>query len=995
MHFKYFLNSHVILIILLFISTNILGQTENYYNIKNGLTSNNVYAVKQDKRGFIWATTDKGVVRYDGKNFKLYTVDQGLASNDNFAMLIDSKDNVWLYSFKAISKIEVDGKCKVFGNTKSYFSHFVINKNDDIYYSVLDSLNPITNFGYYSHYCLHKENVYKLNVLTKNYLASHGFLLDNTYIAGGWDSQKKKLMSFKFEPNKFSSEGEASNINYNYYFGDIEIFKFIKNKEQFQVFSFKNFNSILKNSNKLRNYPYDMTRIGRGNILQVNSILYIVFNKGIYTFNIKTEVWSSFLNTPKATSILIDREKNVWVSTMGDGLVKYVNLDIETGKENLTIISTDAVKKVSGYKSQSLWIANAKNEVLELNNRRKKYAPDLIDLRFLEPDQFEDVYYGGSNAVYKNGKVFSNFGFKAMDIDKDSLALTTTFGVNFLNRKDLKSFKGYGNRQLTDITGRMYAVYYEKGLFYSGNQQGLYWGRPNRDELNPICLDPDEESVSVNGIKKSTDGLIWVSTDGRGVYVVRDKEPVRHFQNELLDGNINSMRIDEQDQVWLATRYGVNRISRNAHGEYQVSKYTSFHGLPSDFVNDTYCYNDTLYVATDAGLVRMDIAEIDRIDFSQPPPVYISKVICTAGSRPFMLKADSSYVLQHDQNFIKIEYSGISYRSNGNITYAYRLLPLISDWRYTGSDLIEFNDLNAGEYTFEVKAINSIGTVSSTPARYSFAIKPHFTRTWWFLTLCGIAITGLIYLAIYYYFDYIRRRNIEKAKIERQLSQLKLQSLQAQLNPHFIFNSLNAVQQLVNDVDLDQANIYLARFAKLMRLYLEGSDNQFITLKQEMEVLRLYIQLEHLRFKDKFVYNITISGDVNLDNYQVPAMLLQPHVENAIRHGLSRDTRPGRELNIIVKKQGEEVVVIINDNGIGRVKSLEQKRAGESGHKSMGNKISKQRIELIRALKLGNIREYIIDLEDNEGIANGTSVEIYISEKPTETITDETKGTDH
>jgi ligand-binding sensor domain-containing protein len=114
------------------------GQSFNSknYTIKNGLPSNNVYSIKQDKKGFIWATTDKGVVKYDGKSFKLFTVDQGLASNDNFVMLVDSKDNIWLYSFKAISKIEPTGKCKIFGNTKNILVNFVINSKDEIFYTV-------------------------------------------------------------------------------------------------------------------------------------------------------------------------------------------------------------------------------------------------------------------------------------------------------------------------------------------------------------------------------------------------------------------------------------------------------------------------------------------------------------------------------------------------------------------------------------------------------------------------------------------------------------------------------------------------------------------------------------------------------------------------------------------------------------------------------------------------------------------------------------------
>jgi LytS/YehU family sensor histidine kinase len=218
--------------------------------------------------------------------------------------------------------------------------------------------------------------------------------------------------------------------------------------------------------------------------------------------------------------------------------------------------------------------------------------------------------------------------------------------------------------------------------------------------------------------------------------------------------------------------------------------------------------------------------------------------------------------------------------------------------------------------------------------------------------------------------------------VEKLISELRLKSLQSQLNPHFVFNSLNAIQQFINTENKKSANDYLSKFSRLMRLYLNGSDSQFITMRQELDVLKLYCSLEHLRFADKFNYLIEIDETLPLDQFMVPAMLLQPHVENAIRHGLIPSNKDNNFLKISVKGLNDSIVCEINDNGIGRAKSVEIKSRKSSDHRSMGNKISKERLEMIRALKLGNISEVITDLVDDSDQPMGTKVVITINQSP-------------
>jgi hypothetical protein len=971
----------LILSIFIYWSINLRGQSEIYYNIKNGLPSNNVYSIKQDKRGFIWATTDKGVVRYDGKKFKLYTVDQGLASNDNFAMLIDSKDNVWLYSFKAITKINKNGKCQTFGNTKSYFSQFLINKDDEIFFSTVDSLNVITNIGTHSHFKISNNEIKKLPIPNSVNVSGYAILVNNEYTILFYDRKMEKLLAYQFIGGNIKGVNVKEILNDNLFSSSFFGLPDVINIDDLYFPFFKKFYVKSKgNIGERQYYPKNMIKVGSGNVVNYNELHFFIFNYGIFSFNGKNNTWSPFLPINNPTSVIIDHEKNVWVSTMGDGLTKYVNLDIKTGKENILKISSDAIKKVTGYKDQSLWIANSRNEVLELNNRRKKYFPDLIDLRFLETDQYGDVYFGGSNAVHKNGKVFSTFSFKAMDIDRDSIALTTSFGFNFLNKKYLKSFRGFDNRQLTDIKGRMYAIKLLRGKFYSGNQQGFYWGTPNIDKLNPICLDDEHESVSVNAIEQTNDGLIWVATEGNGLYVLQDDRVIGHFDVELLDANIHALKTDEKNRVWLATRKGVNLVQKIGQS-FQIRQFTSFHGLPNDFVNDVYCYADQLYVATDEGLVKVDLNKVKPSDFKLKPPVYINTFKVLGDSWQYA-SPDSLSTFNYNQNTVNFEFSGISYKSNGNVRFEYRLLPVITSWIQTTNDNITFNQLKPGNYTFEVRAIDAIGNVSEKSAVCRFVIQKHFSEQLWFRMILWLLALLSGVLLVVKYMQYKRSKAEEANRIEKIISELRLKSLQSQLNPHFIFNSLNAIQQFINTENKKSANDYLSKFARLMRLYLNGSDTMFISLEQEIEVLKLYCNLEHLRFADKFQYSIQVEEGLPLSQYKVPAMLLQPYVENAIKHGLIPTVKENKLLTIVVKSIEDGIVCIIEDNGMGRSKSMEMKKGRSTDHKSMGNKISKERLEMIRSLKLGNISEIITDIVDQKGQISGTNVQIIITNNP-------------
>ncbi len=954
--------------------------------IKDGLPSNVVYGIKQDSKGFIWATTNKGVVKYDGRKFKLYTVEDGLPSNDNFSILLDSKDNVWLYSFKAVCKIGSDGVIKTFVETNSHFSYFLMNDFDELFFITGHPIkktpfiyHKIDEFGIKEKIKIEPEfeEIAKKGNISAVYLFDNELTntiynsFDGTFyytttidkinnvFARNYNVVPKLAIKHKISMN---SEFIAINDSVSVLLSSDSYKLYVCNEPKHEVL-----------------YPKDMVKVSNGMTSFFKGDLVIMLDKGVYLLGLNKKSFgelSLFIDVYNPTGFIYDNDGSVWVSTLGAGIFKYPLEKIRSIKSFFKVMREDRITKLSGYKNENIWYSNSKNEVFKQNKNIYPSNALLSEIKFIENDG-KNIYYGGSSVFYKNERQIFENGFKALSLLRDSMLSSTTFGLNFISSIDPEILSGaYTNQQKVDINGRMSAVLLLDNLFYCGNEGGLFYGYRNKKELFPICLINNESTVNINGILKSNDGLIWVSTEGYGVFILKDNIVIKNFTKELLDLNIHSMKIDNHNNVWLASRLGVNKIRKYETG-YEVSCLTSYHGLPSDYINDIYCYDNHLYVATDVELVKVDLNKINYSEFKIYNPTYIVGGKMISQNKRKKLDLTKLGIFDSQQNSFSFEYTGISHRSNGKIGFEYRLLPSLSNWIYTTNDNVTFNTLGPGTYSFEVRAVNAIGIKSAKPATYSFKINEHYTQTTWFFILLLALLISLSTFIVSTYFRVKRKRYEEINRTQKIISELKLKSLQSQLNPHFIFNSLNAIQQFINVENRRAANDYLARFARLMRLYLGGSENQFISLEQEMEVIRLYCQLEHLRFADKYQYEIKVDAVLDLSKIMVPAMLLQPHVENAIRHGLVTSGKSNNFLLIDVSKTDEGIVCIIRDNGIGRAKSLELKMFKQERHRSLGNKISKERLEVIRELKLANITETIEDLFFENKVC-GTEVKIFI-----------------
>ena len=308
--------------------------------------------------------------------------------------------------------------------------------------------------------------------------------------------------------------------------------------------------------------------------------------------------------------------------------------------------------------------------------------------------------------------------------------------------------------------------------------------------------------------------------------------------------------------------------------------------------------------------------------------------------------------------------------------YAYRIKELDSNWTYTNSRTVDLNFLQPGRYSFEIKACNNNNVWTVYPVKYNFSINPPFWKTWWFSILIGVLIAGTVFIIFKRRVKYYK----EKAAVKQQLAELEAKAIRAQMNPHFIFNSLNAIQETIITENIDAAYDYLSRFSKLLRMVLDNSEKNLITLSSELQTIRLYLSLEALRFSQSFEYSIVAENQLESDEIFIPSLLIQPFVENAIWHGLI-NKEGDKKLKIHFKEENRMLECVIEDNGVGRARAREIKmqKLGASVFESKGTRLALQRIEILNRERPGSASIETIDLYDENGKAAGTSVVIRLA----------------
>jgi two-component sensor histidine kinase len=431
--------------------------------------------------------------------------------------------------------------------------------------------------------------------------------------------------------------------------------------------------------------------------------------------------------------------------------------------------------------------------------------------------------------------------------------------------------------------------------------------------------------------------------------------------------------------LWIGTNQGVNKLNLKKYldsGIVEIAPFGKQQGFMGVECNSNGIWEDpdgSIWFGTVSGLVKHEPFNLKRNNVPNTINIENIKLFSEDTLLPDNSKLPSGY------NTITFYYRGICLTNPEKVLYQKKLDGLEKDWSFSSNeDYSKYANLAPGKYTFRVKSCNNEGLWDGNEATFTFTILRPFYATWWFILVVVVGAASLIYIVVMLRIRNIKRK--QKAEYDRkvEVSRIELKALRSQMNPHFIFNSLNSIQHYIFHTKSEEAIKYLNKFARLVRIILNNSEKPTVTVGDDIEALKLYLELEQMRFEDKFDYEVNIDATVDTDYDIMPPLLMQPYVENAILHGLN--PKPGRgKLTISLTSENNYLICTITDNGIGREKAAEIKRTMPvNKHKSLGMKITEDRLKILNEVNNSQLSVNITDLKGANGEALGTRVELFV-----------------
>ncbi len=473
---------------------------------------------------------------------------------------------------------------------------------------------------------------------------------------------------------------------------------------------------------------------------------------------------------------------------------------------------------------------------------------------------------------------------------------------------------------------------------------------------------------------------LWISHSGGITSLHPDSNIVLTHFNEGQLPSVNSLQLfyDSSGFIWSDCSKGLLRLDVNTG---LVQLFNSDKGLQPQCYPGTSSMpaNGKMIIPFAGGLLWYDTRKQEELPVPRPPLIIAISSRNDAEVPSTTVFKDTLLMRPYDKNNITIAYSSMNYRRSAFMRYACKLDGIDPDFNPTTAASISYTGLPPGKYLFHVKS-STDGKHWSEERQLTIIITPPWYQTWWFRIILGLILTGIL-TGIYR----MRIRQVKKderlrSEFHRQITEMEMTALRSQMNPHFIFNSLNSINRYVMQNDRLTASEYIAKFGKLMRNVLDNSKYKSISLQQELETLELYLELEKLRFEDKFEYRVHIDEEVDISSIQIPPMLLQPFAENSIWHGLMHKQEKGLLLIKVSMLPDGILEITIEDDGIGRAKATELRSKKNTRH-SHGMQLTTDRIRLLNELYRQENRIIVNDLIADDGTAAGTRVKLQIQLK--------------
>ncbi|MCW3128074.1 MAG: putative signal transduction histidine kinase [Bacteroidetes bacterium] len=948
------------------------GQFSNaiHYTVKDGLPSSTVYAIEQDSRGFMWIGTEAGLVRFDGANFKTYNTQDGLPDNEVLGLMFDGRTHrLWVLTYSKAPCYYLDDRIYNVKNDSSLLAISCVqgefirgNKQSD---------NGVFLYNGANIFKCAQGTIEKMSIGLRD--INQVMQWSDSCVDVALNSTFVTFVNGKAIKNEVLSLDSMTyggkwigNSLFIYRIGKIDVYKRGTNGR------YKAFNSIILNVN--RNFT---------NVLSLgDKYFFSVEGMGVYTIDTAfgtsvRKVWSGRVN-----GISADKEGNVWIGTNDDGIyvIKYKEVRSFSSGNGLL---HDNITAVYAEKNGAVYLGNSYGEVFTLRNDSIKtlladhsQVSEMIraitsydDELFLLVNNMIVYFKPGS----KNIKIIphKSGGPKSLLKVKDG----KTIIVGLLS--SIVEYKVQSEKYNEAPTGkRLIAIaQHPDGRVFCASIDGIYLYTNGGRLIHQEISDP-RLMGRITSMCFTDEGLLWIGTPSSGILIYDGKKVLGHITTTSDLGYHGAMcrRVvtGRKNEIWVATNSGVNKIRYHLADSLYIDNITPLNvtdGLLSDDVNDIAVNDSLVFVATSRGLTVMNE---NHMMATARVPIYISSIRINDKDS---LIHDYVYELNYTQNNVKIEYVGVLLPAAGYLRYEYRLLGAGNDkWVTTANTSIEFRSLSPGSYIFEAVVLDKFGKHSQSIARVQFRITPAYYMTVWFWALMVVIVLTVGFYIIRARFRRQQRQFEKEQNLNNKIIELEQQALKAQMNPHFIFNCLTAVQHFVNKEDLYSANMYLSNFAKLIRKTLDLSGEQYISLDKEVSYLDNYIQMEKMRFQEKFQYTIKVAEDVDQYAVEVPPMLMQPIIENAIRHGLRNLETDTGMLAISFTMDNTRLVCNIEDNGIGRKKAGEIKTAMHMEYQSKGLSLTLSRINAINMISPNKISIQVRDKYNSQEEATGTLV---------------------
>ncbi len=860
--------------IFLFLSCSSYAQEYSYtqYNIKDGLAGSIVYSIVQDKDGFLWMCTETGISRFDGTHFKNFSTSDGLPDIEILRMFVDSRGRVWMAPFRK--------------SVCYYFKGKIYNQDNDTTLQKIKLGQKIENFAEDSrgNILMVQKNaiaVLAANGEVKEYSSINNELIQNCFVTsrsltGNFlvqesgklyefvDGQFRLIMSI---PTVFYSPGVMALTPKLFVWRDGQL------------------NAHITSMSTGKNIDLDFSYTHSSYSIINDSLVYDNGSTGSIEYNVnKPGETRKFLPGVETSNTFHDSEGNTWFATIGEGVFKLNSNEFRNITLPLNITGNYSVHSITKINNK-LYLGANQNRIwkIDLPGYATKSSYRLMEYEiknrvwYIDSLQNGEWVYGSEQYMARHSKKngwrmcpYLIFFKKMCRVDSHRLLIVTA--------RDVIAFDPYKFIPTDTIwNDRATTVYYRNDTTYIGTLNGLYVLKKNR---SVIYLGKSYAIFKerIADITEAANGSLWIATYGSGIAEYRDNKIITTIKTDQgLTSNICSNLFYSNNTLWIGTDKGLNKIDLDKK-DYPITTFTSRDGLSSDIINAIYVDDTMTYVGTHEGLSFFDEHKLSSGSYCK---LVLLDIINSGKHFPV---DSANFELPHSGNNVRFEYAGISYKSSGNITYRYKLTGLDTGWKYTKETFLDYPTLPPGNYRLQLLAINKFKVVSR-PITISFSVETPFWRSNWFYIL-SISLGGiLVWLLMLWRIKSIRKTQNEKEQVRKKMIEMEQASLSAQMNPHFIFNCLNSIQQYVFEKDIFAVNKYITGFAKLIRTTLQNSTSTFISLAEEIDYLLTYLELEKLRFKDKMDYSIEIDQGLKKETL-IPAMILQPYIENSIRHGI-------------------------------------------------------------------------------------------------------------